>query len=73
MLCQNPLGSCALEYWIERMSSQHNSSDTVRLERPPPRVFTDDLGRNVWMGDIEPLELELEQAAANDPYNSAAG
>ena len=47
-----------------------NSDDTVRLLRPPPRVFTDGLGRNVWMGDVEPLELELDQPVNTDPYNS---
>ena len=74
MLCQKPLGSCALESWIERMSSHYKDDldDTVRILRPPPRVFTDALGRNVWMGEIEPLELELEQPAVDDPYNSIA-
>ena len=48
-----------------------NTDDTVRMLRPPPRVFTDALGRNVWMGDIEPLELELDQPGNTDPYNSA--
>ena len=47
------------------------TDDTVRLERPPPRVLTDALGRNVWLGDVEPLELELEQAEITDPYNTA--
>ena len=47
--------------------------DTVRLRRPPPRVFTNVVGQSVWMGDVEPLELELEQPASNtDPYNTAA-
>ena len=57
------------------MSSHYKNQtgDTVRILRPPPRVFTDDLGHNVWMGDVEPLDLELEQAAANDPYNNAPG
>ena len=50
---------------------KQQSGDTVRLLRPPPRVFTDTLGRNVWMGEIEVLELELEEAANADPYNSA--
>ena len=58
---------------IERMSSKSKdtSGDTVRLLRPPPRVFTDQCGRNVWMGEVEVLDLELAQAADNDPYNSA--
>ena len=56
------------------MSDNHpdNADDTVRLQRPPPRVFTDALGRNVWMGDVEPFELELEQPIDTDPYNSAS-
>ncbi len=47
------------------------SDDTVRLLRPPPRVFTDPSGHSVWMGEVEVLELELEQSAGTDPYNSA--
>ncbi len=45
--------------------------DTVRLLRPPPRVFTDPCGHNVWMGEVEVLELELEQPVNTDPYNNA--
>lgn len=52
-------------------NSEDRSEDTVRLLRPPPRVFTDSCGRNVWMGDIEVLDLELAPAANTDPYNSA--
>ena len=47
------------------------SGDTVRMLKPPPRVFTDPLGRNVWMGEVEPLEIEMEHEAMSDPYNSA--
>ncbi len=53
-------------------STENNIGDTVRVLRPPPKVFTDDLGKNVWMGDVEPVELELVDAAAADPYNSPA-
>ncbi len=53
-------------------STENHIGDTVRVLRPPPKVFTDDLGKNVWMGDVEPVELELEDAAAADPYNSSA-
>ncbi len=55
------------------MSDQFNDNpgDTVRLLRPPPRVFTETTGQNVWMGDIEPMELELESSVNTDPYNSA--
>lgn len=57
----------------ERMSdkSENRSGDTVRLLRPPPRVFTDQCGRNVWMGDIEVIDLEAVQVVNTDPYNSA--
>jgi len=46
------------------------SGDTVRILRPPPRVFTDHCGQNIWMGEVEHLELELEQPASTDPYNN---
>lgn len=45
--------------------------DTVRILRPPPRVFTDLSGRNVWIGGVEPIELALEDPTNTDPYNSA--
>jgi len=45
--------------------------ETVRLLRPPPRVFTDQCGRSVWMGDVEVLDFELVQVENTDPYNSA--
>jgi hypothetical protein len=65
----------AFVWQIQRktMSDKTNQSagDTVRLRRPPPRVFTDVLGQNVWMGEVEPLELELEQLPSSDPYNNA--
>ena len=47
-----------------------NTEETVRLQRPPPRVFTDSIGRNVWMGDIEVVNLELVQTTGSDPYNT---
>lgn len=50
---------------------KEKSGDTIRILRPPPRVFTDTFGRNVWMGDVEPLELALENPVNTDPYNSA--
>lgn len=50
---------------------EHRPGDTVRLRRPPPRVFTDTVGTNVWMGDIELAELEEAQVVNTDPYNSA--
>ncbi len=57
----------------ERMNNNlsDKSGDTVRLQRPPPRVFTDSCGRNVWIGGVEPLELALENPVNADPYNSA--
>ncbi|MBT8131426.1 MAG: hypothetical protein KJO35_04095 [Gammaproteobacteria bacterium] len=50
---------------------EDKSGDTVRLRRPAPRVFTDPTGRSVWMGEVDVLEIELVQAVATDPYNSA--
>ncbi|MDX1517310.1 MAG: hypothetical protein R3288_10745 [Woeseiaceae bacterium] len=47
------------------------SGDTVRLQRPPPRVITDACGRNIWMGEVEPLDLAIENSPNTDPYNSA--
>jgi len=47
-------------------SDSNHIGDTVRVLRPPPRVFTDDLGKNVWMGDIPPCELELADAGQRD-------
>ena len=49
---------------------KEETGDTVRILRPPPRVFTDYAGRNVWMGDVEPLELSLDDPTSTDPYNS---
>lgn len=45
--------------------------DTVRLRRPPPRVFTKMHGQTVWMGEVQALELELEpESVSDDPYNT---
>ncbi len=49
------------------------SGDTVRLRRPPPRVYTDPCGHNVWMGEFEVLDLELVEDSNTDPYNNAGG
>lgn len=59
--------------WAERMSDLQKKTydETVRLLRPPPRVFTDHCGRSVWMGEVEVLDLELVQVESTDPYNSA--
>lgn len=45
-------------------------ADTVRI-RKPPRVFTTVLGQNIWMGDVDPCELELEAGGGSDPYDNA--
>ena len=46
--------------------------DTVRLLRPPPRVYTEARGQTVWMGEVEVLDFELEgETTQCDPYNSA--
>ena len=56
------------------MNKGTHIGDTVRIRRPP-KVTTDELGHNVWMSGIEPLEdaLELEPAPGFDPYDTAAG
>ena len=54
-------------------TDKDSSGDTVRMRRPPARVFTDSVGVNVWMGDIEVVDFELVQIdeTSDDPYNSA--
>lgn len=52
------------------VESNQESGDTVRILRPPPRVYTDPLGRNIWMGEVEPLEMALETPSNTDPYNT---
>jgi hypothetical protein len=49
----------------------NNIGDTVRIRRPP-RVITNDLGRTVWMSEVEPVELEIEPdpAVSTNPYDS---
>ena len=48
-----------------------NIGDTIRIRRPP-RVFTNETGRTVWMSEVEPVELELELDAftSTNPYDS---
>ena len=52
------------------MTANH-IGDTVRIRRPP-RVFTNDRGRTVWMSEVEPVELEIEldTAVSTNPYDS---
>ena len=56
------------------MNKGTHIGDTVRIRRPP-KVTTDELGHNVWMSGVEPLEdaLELEPCPGFDPYDTAAG
>lgn len=51
--------------------TNNNIGDTIRIRRPA-RVTTDEIGRNTWMGDVDPHPLELVAEEHNDPYNSAA-
>lgn len=51
-------------------SKTNHIGDTIRIRRPP-RVVTDELGRNTWMGDIESYDLELERAVNTNPYDSS--
>lgn len=49
------------------------TGDTVKLLRPPPRVFTETKGQTVWMGEIQALELEIEpDPPKTDPYNNSS-
>ncbi len=53
-----------------------NWDDIPRRLHPPPRVKTTTRGQNVWLGDVEILDLELELDSDSedtdyDPYNSA--
>jgi hypothetical protein len=52
-------------------TKENNIGDTIRIRRPP-RVFTDELGRTVWMSDVEPVELEIEldSVVSTNPYDS---
>ena len=56
---------------MKQMKTTH-IGDTVRIRRPP-KVFTDELGRTVWVSGVDSFELELEQEATTDPYNSVDG
>ena len=49
----------------------NNIGDTVRIRRPP-RVFTNNRGRTVWMSEVEPVELDLEldSTVSTNPYDS---
>lgn len=49
-----------------------SSDDTVRILRPPPKVYTDELGHNIWMSGVDPIALEVsgEAGISTDPYNN---
>jgi hypothetical protein len=51
-------------------STENHIGNTVRIRRPP-RVLTDALGRNTWMGGIEPCDLNIEFTVSTDAYNRA--
>ncbi len=55
-----------------KQESPNRIGDTVRIQRPPPKVFTDPIGRNVWMSGVEPCQLELESddGCNTNPYDS---
>ena len=52
---------------------EKNIGDTIRIRRPP-RVFTNEYGRTVWMSDVEPVELEIEPdlGVSTNPYDSCS-
>ena len=63
---------CADNLIMDGMNT-NNIGDTIRIRRPP-RVYTNERGRTVWMSDVEPvefeLELELDAAVSTNPYDS---
>ncbi len=60
-------GKCRYEW---RGCQQHG--DTIRIRRPP-RVFTNEHGRTIWMSEVKPVELEIEPdtVVSTNPYESA--
>jgi hypothetical protein len=54
-------------------SDRNHIGAAVRVLRPRPRVFTDEIGKNIWMGEVEHIELELGNAPSSDPYNRSGG
>jgi hypothetical protein len=57
---------------MQQIKNQH-IGDTIRIRRPP-KVYTTELGRSIWMSDIEPCTLELETRVFTNPYdNNPAG
>ena len=49
--------------------SEKHIGDTVRIRRPA-RVTTDECGRTVWMGGVDPCAFEILADVATDPYDS---
>lgn len=52
--------------------TDNNIDETIRIRRPP-RVFTNEHGRTIWMSEVQPVELEIEPDAVVNasPYESA--
>ncbi|MCH9695926.1 MAG: hypothetical protein K0U72_15540 [Gammaproteobacteria bacterium] len=56
-----------------KQATTDHIGDTIRIRRPP-KVFTDTLGRTVWMSGVEPVELEVEPDIPNtNPYERNFG
>lgn len=51
--------------------TNNNIGDTIRIRRPA-RITTDEIGRNTWMGDVDPHPLELITEENCDPYNNTS-
>lgn len=49
----------------------NNIGDTISIRRPP-RVVTDELGHNSWMGEVDAYEFQLETIENFNPYDSIA-
>ncbi len=55
-------------------SDDTHIGDTIRVLRPPPKVYTDRLGRSFWMPEVDESSTELNVEADGtsfDPYNTA--
>ena len=56
-------------------SDDTHIGDTVRVLRPPPKVYTDRLGRSFWMPEVDETadELDIEADGASFGHLLGAG
>ena len=53
-----------------KQGDDNHIGDTIRIRRPS-KVYTDELGNSIWMSEVDPCTLELEQQLSTDPYNNS--